>query len=297
MARIKVEKNISFDDVRKVYYATFNFGTDANGKTIRQTKTFDKVQDAKKALKEFEIDKIKENVVFPKQITLNEYIDYWINDIKAINCEVTTLYGYRNIIENHVKPYFNNVKLQAVSPYIINKYFSTMSREKNLSNNTIKKHYNLLFDVFKTAVSEDKIIKNPLEKVEKIKVSKREQNCYDLDQMRTLLNIVENDRMDIVIRLAGLLGLRREEIAGLKWSNVDFKNKELKISEARTQAGKDIVIKDTKSTSSYRILSIPEELETTLLNTLKKQQENKQLLKDDYKNDGCCAFLYKKCIC
>ena len=57
--------------------------------------------------------------------------------------------------------------------------------------------------------------------------------------------------MEVVVKLAGILGLRREEIAGLKWDNIDLDNNTITIAEARTEAGKKTVQKGTKNRSSH----------------------------------------------
>ena len=82
MARITVEKNIAFDDEKKLFYVTMNYGKDSTGKRIKTTKTFEKKKDAQTALKSFEADKIKQNLVFPSVLTVENWLTYWINDIK-----------------------------------------------------------------------------------------------------------------------------------------------------------------------------------------------------------------------
>ena len=58
----------------------------------------------------------------------------------------------------------------------------------------------------------------------------------------------------MVVKVTAGLGLRREEICGLRWSSVDFELRKLHIKEARTAAGAEIVQKETKNRSSNRIL-------------------------------------------
>jgi len=285
IARKVILKNISFDDQREIYYVNFDYGKDANGKRIKATKTYKDLKEAKKALTAFEADKNKNNIVMPTGILLKEWLEYWLNDIKSLRCQETTLYGYKIIVYNHIIPAIGELKLQAITPSVINAYFRQM-KEKGLSDNTIRKHYALLKDSLKHAIMEDKLIRNPLDKVQQLKEVKNERDFYTVEQFKKLLKVVENDRLEIVVKLAGMLGLRREEIAGLRWKSINFDSKIISIVEARTQAGKSIVEKDTKNESSYRALHAPEGIITLLFNIKARQEENKSLLGDSYHAGG-----------
>lgn len=286
MARKKVERHISFDEDKNLYYVLFYSGKDSSGKDIKSTKTFTNKQDAKKALREFEANKAKGTAITPSLIKFQDYIIYWLNDIKSLKCEETTLYGYRNIINNHLIPILGNYKLQDIKPTMINKYFK-MKIDNGLSKNTIKKHYTLLKDMFKNAVNEDLLLKNPLDKIEPIKSDKKEVKFYTKEDLEKLFDIIKDDRMEIVIKLAGLLGLRREEIAGLKWKYVDLDNNEITISEVRVQAGKIVeTVPRTKTASSHRTLHMPEDIKIILLNIKSEQEKRKKLLKDSYNKEN-----------
>jgi integrase len=60
--------------------------------------------------------------------------------------------------------------------------------------------------------------KEPGDKVEPPKVSEKEAKYYTLEELKNLYTLVEGDRLEIVVCLAGYLGLRREEICGLTWT-------------------------------------------------------------------------------
>ncbi len=286
MARKKVEKNIAYDDEKNLYYVNLDYGKNDSGKRIKSTKTFTKIQDARQALKEFEANKTKNTIVFPSSIKFKDYATYWLNDIKSLKCEETTLYGYRNIINNHLIPSLGNHKLQDLKPTTINKYFKR-KYEDGLSKNTVRKHYDLLKDILKNAVNEDILVKNPLNKIEPIKPNKKEAKYYTKENLAKLFDIIKNDRMEIVVKLAGLLGLRREEIAGLKWKNIDLTNDEITIAEVRIQAGKTVkTFQRTKTESSYRTLHIPEDIKNILLKIKSEQEERKKILKDSYYKEG-----------
>jgi len=281
MARVAVEKNIAFDDVRKIYYVNFDYGKGEDGKRIKKQKTFKTVKEAKKALTAFTNDKNNQNIVRPTGILLKAYLEYWLNDIKGIRCEETTLSAYRNIVNNHIIPEIGELALQKITPSVINKYMRAMT-EKGLSDNTIRKHYVLLKDCLKYAVHEEKLLKNPLDKVEQLKATRTERDYYTPEQLEKLFELVKGDKIEIVVRLASLVGLRREEISALKWKNVDFEKKEIRVVEARTQAGGMVVEKATKNASSRRSLHISDSLLELLKKIKQEQAENKKFLGNTY---------------
>lgn len=121
-----------------------------------------------------------------------------------------------------------------------------------------------------------------MDKIETIKKHKYRPNFYYLDQLKALFVATENDKIEVTVKLAGMLGLRREEIVGLKWDCVDFEKKRIIISHAITQAGSRIVEKSTNNYSSCRTLYLPEEI-TGLLHKKKfEQKEMKSVMKNGY---------------
>lgn len=283
MARSFIEKNITYDDIKNKYYVSLYYGVDKKGKPIRKFKTANSKKEAKTILKEFENNKAKDNIVNPKSVNLETYINYWLNDIKSVRCEETTLYGYKNIINNHIIPEIGMYKIQEIDAKILNKYFS--KKLKELSSNTLRKHHDLLGDVFRIAINEDIILKNPLDKVEKLKKEQPIRNIYNKEKLIKLLDIIKDDlRMRLIITEACILGMRREEICGLTWDNVDLENRELEIKNVITQAGAKSIHKQTKTVKSKRTLYIPDILYDILIKVQEQQSEYKEIYKDSYDN-------------
>jgi len=125
-------------------------------------------------------------------------------------------------------------------------------------------------------------LKNPLDKVEQLKEKRTERDYYTPEQLEKLFELVKGDKIEIVVRLASLLGLRREEISALKWKNVDFVKQEIHVVEARTQAGGNVVEKETKNKSSRRSLHFPDSLSELLKKIKQEQEENKKFLGSTY---------------
>ena len=79
---------------------------------------------------------------------------------------------------------------------------------------------------------------------------------YSPGQIQALFAAVEGTMMELAVKLAAYLGLRRSEIAGLKWKNVDLSRNEIRIREVRTEVGGVDVVKKPKTATSVRRLGI-----------------------------------------
>jgi len=99
--------------------------------------------------------------------------------------------------------------------------------------------------------------------------------------------------LEPAIYLAGILGLRREEISGLKWSNVDLKNNLIIIDEVAARADNDVVRKAPKTETSIRKLSIPELLHDILVKVNQRQIiERKVFQKEDITDTNINQNVY-----
>lgn len=270
-SRKKIDNNVYYDEERKTYYVRFYYGI-VDGKRKQEWKTYKTKNEALRAVKLFELDKVQGTVVSPDKISLADYLTYWVEDYKPMNCESTTLYGYKNIINNHIIPHMGEILIKNIKVNDITKYFTELSKE-GLSNNTIKKHYNLLKSALSQAVREDKIFFNVMDKIEPPKTTKKEMAFYSPEELALLLDIIKTKpALDIAVHIAAYTGLRREEVLGLKWDCVDFEKSVFVIKEVRTKAGGVVIVKSPKNEDSYRKIKIPEPL-LEKLKQLKQTQE------------------------
>lgn len=287
MARKKVERNIAYDDVRAKYYVNLDFGLDPQtGKQVKKTKTFDKITEARAALRKHEAARDAGQVVLPKEITVAQWLERWMNDVIKLTRQTTTVYAYQGMIDNHIAPALGDIPLQKLIPAQLQRYYAEKIREGYISSNTVRKHHDLMNSAFKVAVKQGLLLSNPASKVEIPTVKRPEIHYYSLEQLQTLLQLSEGTRLEVLIKLAGLLGLRREEIMGLTWDHVDFENKVIRIAEARTMAGNNIIVKDPKTSTSVRTLYMPPEVEDVLQREKEKQLYYKQELGEGYQDSG-----------
>ena len=287
MARKAVERNIAYDDQRKLYYVSMELGRDENGKRIKQYRTFPTLAAARNGLRDFHagIEREREQAqkLAPAQeLDLSHWLEYWMDSIVRPNRAETTVYAYQKIIDNHIDPALGTVPLKRLTPKMVQEYYTETQRANGLSSNTMRRHHDLLSSALRSAVRQDVILASPMERVEPPRVRTTESYFYNNQELKLLYQKIEGNILELAVKLAGSLGMRREEICGLKWENVDLHRHLVLIREARTAYGATIVQKETKNRSSVRTLYLPDEVYLLLEQEQARQQQERCLRDLEY---------------
>lgn len=262
------------------YRVCFDYGVDREGRRVRKYRTFDTKRDATRAFNEHKVKMDKGTQIMPSEYTFAQWLDYWYKDIILPQIEETTAYGYRGMIENYLKPQLGEIRLQKLTARDIQQYYTWLMDEKKLSPNTVIKHHNLLTNTLNAAERQEYITKNPMRAVSPPKKRQREAKFYTPEQLGILLDKAVGTRLELPVFICAYLGLRRGELCGLRWSDVDLEHQTITIENTRTQAGKKEIEKGTKTASSTRTLYLPD----TLCDMLKAAREHQQVCRAEYKN-------------
>ncbi len=287
MARKTVEANIAYDDIKQRYYVTLHYGMDAMGNRMKRTRCFPTLEQARLVRDNFSRARSIQGNIMPTGVTVGRWLDYWLDNVIRPHRAVTTTYGYQKIIDNHLKPYLGNVMLQSLTAMQVQRYMS-LKLQEGLSANTIRKHHVLLNTAVGLAVRQDMLAKNVVQAVEPPPKLHPHHCFYAPDQLQRLFSLTAGKPLEPVVKLAGYLGMRRSEICGLKWENVDLENGVLYICEARTAANGVAVDKGPKSASSMRRLSFAgtADLRELLEDMHHIYQEKRQRYGEEYNPQG-----------
>lgn len=278
MARKTVERNISYDDIRRIYYVSMDLGKDKEGKRVKRYQTYRTLHAARTGLRSF-LTHREEEIRTPRHdLTLADWLESWMDNIVRPTRAETTVYGYQKIIDNHILPALGHIPLLKLTPMDIQQYYIQVQQSANLSSNTLRRHHDLLSSALRSAVRQDKLLTSPIDKVEPPRPKQKEASYYRPEELKRLFALVEGHPLELCVKLAGSLGMRREEICGLKWECVDFQRQILFIREARTAYGATVVQKETKNRSSVRTLFLPDDV----VRLLRKEQA----LQEDWLRKG-----------
>jgi len=273
MARKTVERNISYDDVRKVYYVSMDLGKDKEGRRVKRYQTYRTLYAARMGLRDFLTHREQELRTPKHDLTLADWLESWMDNIVRPTRAETTVYGYQKIIDNHVGPGLGHIPLLKLTPMDIQQYYIQVQQSASLSSNTLRRHHDLLSASLRAAVRQDKLLRSPMDKVEPPRAKQKEASYYRPEELKRLYTLVEGHPLELCVKLAGSLGMRREEVCGLKWECIDYQRQLLYIREARTAFGATIVQKETKTRSSVRTLFLSEDMLRLLQTEQTRQKE------------------------
>jgi integrase len=180
----------------------------------------------------------------------------------ATRVKPTTLYSYRRNLEIHVLPALGGKLLQQITATMLNTLYADLAspsfERRELSAKTISYIHAIVHKALSDAVDADLVMRNAAERAKPPRPSRRSTGgirSWNADELRSFLVAVEGSRLEAVWRLAAMTGMRRGEILGLRWSDLDLDAARLAVRQALVTVGYS-VIKSTPKSHGARVIDL-----------------------------------------
>lgn len=219
-------------------------------------------------------------------ILFDEFMGKWLESVKRL-IKPTTYYSYSNVVKNHIIPYFKlkGIKLIDLEPHHVQDYYN-YKLDLGVSPNTVKRHHSNIRKALQWALEQNLVRYNAADRTKLPKFRKYTAHTYNNEQLAKLIEVSAGTPIESAIRICIYYGLRRGEVCGLRWSDVDFDNRIIHIRNTRTRAGHEIFQNTTKTMSSKRDLPINDEVYSYLKHLREEQESDKQLMGNAYNDNG-----------
>jgi integrase len=225
-----------------------------------------------------------------KDMEFCDYLDFWIEESCANRLKITTIDSYKHNIDKYIKPNIGNIELQKLMPLHLQNFYKQCMKT-GLSNKTVVNIHRIIHCALEKAVKWQLVIRNVADSVEPPKPIKYKAKF--LDEKQTLLLLEKSKTSDIYIPIAIAIytGMRRGEILGLTWDNVDFINDNIEITKALNDTSEGLQYLNPKTSESARNIIMPETLVRILKAHKIDQQKNKMRLGQFYNdNNAVCCY-------
>ena len=193
----------------------------------------------------------------PSRITLSEYLDQWMRDYAVPSVRPLTAQGYRTIVRQMQRA-LGPAPLADLRPHHIQKYYVALL-DRGLSPQTVTNYHRVLHHALGQAVKWELLPRNIMERVRPPRVHKPEFRSFSPDEVSLLLTAARGTDYHLPIHLAVYTGLRRAEVLGLRWSDVDLDARTLTVNRTMSALrGEPMHINAPKSSRSRRAVAFGE---------------------------------------
>jgi integrase len=271
-------KKITLKSGKVRYRFVIDVGREGRRKQL--TVTCDTVTEAKNELARLRHERRTGQLILPSKMTVSQLLDQYMKS-KEDDLEESTLVGYRNALV-HVYEYLGHIRLQQLVDEDVESMVAWLlvsarrrggEKGTGLRPSTVDGVLGRLRAALRLAVRKQLVARNVAEDItvpRKARKQDRRDNKrpdpWNVVEVKEYVVGIREDRLFAPL-LLGLMGLRPAEVAGMRWSDIDFEAGTLSVANTRTMIGnKTVLEKDTKSEAGERTLPLPEPVRLALLN-------------------------------
>lgn len=206
---------------------------DSDGKRHQLRKHFDRRDDADAFHKSLDENKPYE----AQTATFSGWIDSWF-EVYKLRVEATTAAGYMHLM-GKCKKHFGDTLVANIKPSDIDLFYAKLQSKdhpystKPLSPSSTQRHHSLLHRAFEFAVRDGILEFNPCDRIDRPKSSRQEPVMPDMAEVQKRIDALHGTEFYLPVVVALMTGMRKSEVLGLKWSDVDYKKRELFIRRVR----------------------------------------------------------------
>ncbi|WP_287154458.1 site-specific integrase [Candidatus Solincola tengchongensis] len=179
-----------------------------------------------------------------KDPSFSEFASQYLEDKKA-ELKPSTYKDYRQVLGNHILPFFKRTHLSQVTPARVQDFLRHLQK-KGVSPATTGKVYRVLKSLLRRAIALEYLDRDPTIGIRPPRVERKEMDFLERDEVEALLEASEGDIHDI-IALAVFTGMRQGEILALRWQDIDYRNGIIRVVRSFSPANGFSDLKSEKS--------------------------------------------------
>jgi integrase len=198
--------------------------------------------------------------------TVEQYIDHWLDHTLRAKAKPRSYESFCTIARLHIKPSLGKIQLHKLAPQHIQKLLDEKSKE-GLSPQTVTNIRTVLRSALSQAMKWNLVSRNSAALVNAPRIPHRRIEPLDPEHARTLLETAKGGRYEAIYTVALTLGMRRGEVLGLRWSDIDFDGRAIRVNQSvqRIKTGSsdkgkrsELRATETKTDGSRRTLALPD---------------------------------------
>jgi integrase len=196
----------------------------------------------------------------------------WVDQIVAARVRPNTLAAYRYHIDRYLRPDLGGKRLAQLTARELRLYFETL-RRRGVGARTVKYVHTSLRAALEDAVREEVLDKNVARLVRVPAPPRTERVPLTVEEVRVLLKASRDDRFHAMLVVFALLGMRRSEVLGLRWEDVDLEEGFLQVKRGVQRIDGKLMVLPTKTARSRRTIPLPD----FVMSVLRRHRETQEV--------------------
>jgi integrase len=212
-------------------------------------------KDAEKRLSEMLHQIDTGSFMAPGKTTVKDFLERWVEDYRP-NLSPESYEKYRYVVKREFIPNLGSIPLTQLKPEHLQKLYTAM-QNRGLSARTARGHHAVIHIALQTGVKWGLIDRNPADAVVPPKMLRHEMKTWDEPEIRQFLEAAKDSPHHALFYTALFTGMRRSELLGLKWSDVDLVLGQISVSHGLHHLDNgEYVFTEPKSAKSRRTIAL-----------------------------------------
>ena len=215
-----------------------------------------------------------------KTYTVGSWLEVWMENYARVKLRPSTFKTSQGFLKNHIKPQIGGIPLANLTSLDLQRFYKRLldsgrvdrieakKKPKGLAPKTVRNIHQMIGSAYNLAMEQKLVSRNPTQGCALPKVEHKEMKTLTADQLSTFFHEAKDSGVYELYYLDLATGLRRGELLGLKWTDVDLDRGVLKIQRAVSRQNSKVVEAPLKTKNAYRTLP----LSADVISVLKMQK-------------------------
>ena len=247
----------------------YTAGRDPNtGKAIYKNVLAKAQKDCKEKLKQAIESSQRVDTIRAEQYTVGQWMDVWFENYAKLKVRPSSHQTYRGYIDNHIKPAIGSIPLAKLTTLDLQKLYKKLlasgrvdrlesrSQPKGLSAKTVRNIHQIISSAMNFAMDQRLLAAAPTEGCALPKLEHREMRTLPAEQLASFLREARESGVYELYYIELATGLRRGELLGLKWEDIDLEHGSLRVRRQIARINGEIVEAPLKTKNAYRTVSL-----------------------------------------
>jgi integrase len=231
-----------------------------------------------------------------------KFLEDWLEHTLKSRAKPRSVESFTVIVNKHIVPALGRIRLDKLTPQQVQALLEKKRepyKTKTKAGKVIEKHglspqsiasiRTVLRSALNQALKWGMVARNVATLIDPPRIPRPKTHAINADGARKLLEAARGERFEAILVLALTLGLRRGEILGLRWSDVDFDSRAIRVNQALQRVGGKLQVTEVKTERSRRVVAVPECV-VRAVKTRRAQQAQERLLAGVEWKDSDLAF-------